>query len=813
MPNDPFSMSGNGRSEDPATVADPQRNGHSPAAGSDRLRALLSMLWGGKWIVLAVFVVVVGGAAWYTYSIAPIYRTSTLLLVDQDQGQQVPTLTGGRRGQSSVFGRGRNLANEIFLLNQSGTIARRVSRRLDTMSTHPRTGARLEILYGKGGARRPVRSVAASVQGRIQARLAGRDVDAIQISTSSTVPSEAALIANLYAQEYIARTRERSRQSLQARETFLERQSERFRRDVDQTEQKLERYMRENGAVSLDQESSRIVQQLSKLEARRNELQIELDMKRAELHTKEDELAQVRPKLAERLSSGLGEELTRVQQEKADVELQINQIQQRYPDLTASGTSRKARELARLKERSKRLARRADSLAQRQVEQTLAAGGVGASAGEGTRGLTYVVEQQRAIAQQRIEVSGLESQLNTVEQRIREQRQRLKELPAQSLELAQIQRERRSAEKIQGYIREQLQQTRMALESEVGYAEIIQPAGIPGVPVSPNKERNLMLAAILGLLLGGGLVYLRERFDTYLRVPEDVRALGHSVIGVIPSMTELLDEQFGGGETVTIESTKIQSSVVMLTSSMSAVAESYRRLRASLRFARPDAELRSLVVTSPDKGEGKTTTATNLAVAMASAGRSTLLIDADLRHPRVHTFLGRQQSPGLSEALYQTSLDPKALETSVDDLSEMAAGEEVPNPAEQLGSVRMQRLIEQVEDHFDIVIIDTPPVLLFSDPLAIAPHADGSLLVAAANQTDERALDHAVELLDDVGAALIGTILNGYTVSARNKYGYGYRYRRADYGYRYGHRQLEDYYENGHQEKADFASTVRAWFN
>jgi capsular exopolysaccharide synthesis family protein len=369
------------------------------------------------------------------------------------------------------------------------------------------------------------------------------------------------------------------------------------------------------------------------------------------------------------------------------------------------------------------------------VEKTLAAGGVGGGSEEGGRGLTFVVEKQREIAQQRIEVSGLEAQLQTVRRRIEEQRERLKELPEQSLKLAQLQRERRSAEEMYGYLREQMQQTQMALESEIGYAEVIQPAGIPRGPVSPDKQRNLILAAMLGLLLGGGLVYLREQLDTYLRVPEDVNALGHSVVGVIPSMDELLEEQFGGAETVELDGTEVNAALVMLTSSMSSVAESYRRLRANLRFARPDADLQSLAVTSPGQGEGKTTTATNLALATASAGQTTLLVDADLRHPRVHSFLGRAQSPGLTEALYRPSLDLDDYATSIDDLYVMAAGEEVPNPSEQLGSERMRHLVARLEEIVDTVIVDTPPVLLFSDPLAVAPYVDGSLLVARAHET------------------------------------------------------------------------------
>jgi len=809
----PFAQ-GNGHSANgqPAGAAvNGQASAPTPADGADRLRALAGMLWGGKWILLGVFVLVVGIAAAYTYSIPPTYSTSTLLLVNQDNGNSVPSLSG-RGSMSSMYGQGRNLANEILILNRSGTIPRRVAQRLDSMETYPRSDQRLDILYNADGSRRPVSHVAGIVRGSARAQQAGRDVDAIRISTQSTEPRDAALIANLYAQEYIARTREKSRESLRAKERFLEQQAGQFQESVETAETDIEQYMRREGAVSLDQESSGIVDRLSSLEVQRDELRIELDMEKAALETQKEELAKIRPKLSEQISSGLDEELSRVQQQRAELESRINQIKQENPTLTPGDGSRLAQDLARLQARSNRLAEEADSLAETYVSETLAAGGVGSGSGEGQRGLTYVVEKQKEIAQQQIKVSGLEARLQAIQSRIAEYQERMQDLPSQSLELAQLQRERRSAEQIYGFVREKLQETRMAMESEVGYAEVVSPAGIPGVPISPNTQRNLMLAAILGLLLGGGLVYLRERLDTRLRTPGDLRSLGHRVIGVVPSMQSLIDDQFGGQKEVEIDGQQIQTSLVMLTSPMSAAAESYRRLRANLRFARPDADIRSFVVSSSEQGEGKTTTAANLALAMASAGKETLLVDADLRRPRLHTFFSVARTPGLTEALYEDTLDIDALATTVENLSVLPAGEEVPNPAELLGSKRMGALLERLEQEFDAVIVDTPPLLLFSDPISLTPHTDGALLVAAANQTDGRAFSHAVDLLQDIDTTPIGAVLNQYDTGVRPGYG-GYstrNYSYENYAYRYGDRQLEAYYE-GETENGSVASALKFW--
>jgi capsular exopolysaccharide synthesis family protein len=332
--------------------------------------------------------------------------------------------------------------------------------------------------------------------------------------------------------------------------------------------------------------------------------------------------------------------------------------------------------------------------------------------------------------------------------------------------------------------------------------------------VSPDTQKNLTLAALLGLVLGGGLVYLRERLDTHLRAPEDVKALGRRVIGVVPAMDRLIEEEFDGAEEVDIDGHQVHTSLIMLTSPMSATAEAYRRLRANLRFARPDANLNSMVITSASQGEGKTTTSSNLALSMASAGQKTLLIDADLRRPRLHKYFDMPRTPGLAEALYDGPSPLEAMRTAIDNLYVLSAGEELPNPAEVLGSQRMRHFIEEMEKEFDLVIVDTPPVLLFSDPAAVVTHTDGVLLVAAANQTDGRAFKHAASLLDDVEAAHVGVVLNRFRAD-QQRYGYGYGY---NYGYEYGHAynygadaQLRRYYGSERQTSDDASAFTRWW--
>ena len=786
----PSNMSSNGHSQAGGPV-----NGFAggsllyddnPQRGS-QLHELFGTLWRGKWVMLGILTVVLAAGAVYTYSIPTTYQTSSLLLVDKksQNGGVVAQLSG--RSFSPYASESRTLQNELFVLQQSMTIPNRVADSLITLGTHPQTDQPIQLLTDVEGNRLSRNQIAYRVRGSIRASTYGEQYDAIRIVATGRDAADVSLVANIYADEYIRRTKEKARGSLQASRDFLERQADKLKTEVQAAEKDIENYMQREGAIALNQESGRIVSDIAQLEAEQRQLQIERQLAQTSLDEKEQELAQIEPQLSERLSSTTGDVLQTVQEEKARLQVRIDQIEQENPDLGRNEGGTLQRDLRRMKERVSRLQSRADSLASVYVNESLAAGGVATGSSENSQGLAYVVEQRRAIAQRRIEVTGLEARLSAIENQLQQRRAALKNIPEQSMVLAQLQRERRSTERIYGMVQEKLQETRLAEESEMGYAEVIRPAGY-GAPVSPDTKQNLLLSFLLGLTLGGGVVLIREQLDTRIQQPDDLREHGHQLVGVVPSMDRLIQDDFEGQKEVHIDGHTIQTSLTMLVSPMSAVSESYRRIRTNLQFARPDKQLRSIAISSADKGEGKSTTSTNLALALASAGKNILLVDADLRRPRVHELLGLNREPGLSHLLYDDDINVGDFATDIDHLSVLPAGQSVPNPAELLGSQRMQDLIDNLRDQFDFVIFDTPPVLLFSDAIALASRCDGTILVASANKTDGRAFDHAADLLEDVDADILGCVLNRYDASSFLQ-GYGY-----NYGYAQSYKRLAEHY-------------------
>ncbi|GAB2537852.1 tyrosine-protein kinase domain-containing protein [Brachybacterium huguangmaarense] len=291
-----------------------------------------------------------------------------------------------------------------------------------------------------------------------------------------------------------------------------------------------------------------------------------------------------------------------------------------------------------------------------------------------------------------------------------------------------------------------------------------QTALVPGAPVSPDRTRFAAIGAGIGLLLGLGFAWLRNRNDSRIRTVEDIRtSIAVPSLGVLPEAKDLGRDK----NSVLRDPQQFQS------------REALRKLRTNLRYADVDNPPRSVVVTSSAPGEGKSTVAANLARVLARAGQRTLLIDADLRRPVEATQFGLDGSVGLSQLLaggVQLSevlqKDPKSR------LMVLPAGEVPPNPSELLGSRRMHELVATLTPEF-FVIIDAPPLLAVTDAQLLARHTDGAIIVAVPGRTRVEGMTRAVESIRAVGGTVFGAVMNRASSSRLTRLAYG----DAEYGY------------------------------
>jgi capsular exopolysaccharide synthesis family protein len=314
-------------------------------------------------------------------------------------------------------------------------------------------------------------------------------------------------------------------------------------------------------------------------------------------------------------------------------------------------------------------------------------------------------------------------------------------------------------------LKEQLAQMQVSGATDTGDVVLVTPAQTPVSPSSPKPVQDALLGLAAGLALGLGAAFLRHSFDDRLTSKEATEhAGGIPVLALTPLVTPWRQQQ---------------PMVVSVTEPSSPAAESYRSLRTSLQFARQEQQLRSLVVTSPGVGEGKTATLANLGVVFAQAGERVVLVSCDLRRPRIGAFFGLDEHKGLSSVLLgERTLDEALLPVPDHDrLSLLPAGPVPPNPAELLNSAKAREIFTRLRDNFDLILIDSPPVLPVTDAAILSQYADATLMLAAAGQTRRSDLHRAVEKLDQVGATILGTVLNKVTRQTARYYGYTYTYK------------------------------------
>jgi capsular exopolysaccharide synthesis family protein len=301
--------------------------------------------------------------------------------------------------------------------------------------------------------------------------------------------------------------------------------------------------------------------------------------------------------------------------------------------------------------------------------------------------------------------------------------------------------------------------------SHVNPPQVLVPAKLPTKPVLPNKVLDGALGLFAGLALGIGFAFLRERLDDRLRGRADVEELLRApVLAVVPRVP--------GWRRQT------ESRLVMLDDPTGAAAEAYRKVRTSLLFAAAQRPMKSVLVCSATAGEGKSTTAANIAVALSQANKRVIALSADLRKPRLHRFFNLDSGPGLTDMLLHGVPAWEGLPgPNVPNLRVIASSSVPSGPTELLQSERMQEVLEQLEATADIVVIDTTPLLAVSDALILASLVDAVLLVVDSEDSSKGAVRHAREELDDVAAPVIGAVLNKYDPSkAGDRYYYGYYY-------------------------------------
>jgi capsular exopolysaccharide synthesis family protein len=294
---------------------------------------------------------------------------------------------------------------------------------------------------------------------------------------------------------------------------------------------------------------------------------------------------------------------------------------------------------------------------------------------------------------------------------------------------------------------------------------IIKPPTAPLAPSAPNTKLNLFLGLLLGMALGVVAAVLRSTMDNRIRGEADLRKVTD-----IPILGAISFDQ---------DATK--KPLLTQTAPQSPRAESFRQLRTNLQFANVSSHAKTVLVTSSLPGEGKSTTAANLAIAIAQAGQTVCLIDADLRRPMVNSYLGLDRAVGLTTALIGTADVNELLQPwGEDSLYVLTSGTIPPNPSELLGSEEMKHLITRLEHAFDNIIVDAPPLLPVTDAAVLAQHVGGVVVVVGSQKLRQLDLQKSLDALKMIGSNVLGVVLNRLPAKGPDSYAYSYSTRPED---------------------------------
>lgn len=692
-----------------------------------------------------------------SFAVALIYALRSPDIYISQTGIKI-TKTGGNILQSpltpefSDFGNDRFIANEIEILKSYNLRERVATALIDTFINmgQPKD---FDLLLERTGAFDNDQKKLTSLENLI-GRLAKvvtieqkRGLDIIVITVESHSPQEATLIANTYARVYKDYNLEINRDQLTFIRKFLDGQRKEKREQLNEAEEILRNYQEKGGIIALDAQANNLISQVSDFEAQRNAARIELSASNEILNKYKDELQKQDPRLVEYLESVASESYIKGLQEQI-AELQLNR------DLALTKSYQDENVKLKIAEYDKKIK---DLKSKLDEKIKVLKAGIFASSPEEVKSLSQkIIEEEIKNGSLRIKLKGLEDLVNKYEERF-------SRLPKTSLELARFQRNRESLEKLYTLVEERYQEALINEQSQPGNVLIIDDARIPLFPSKPNRPLIILIGIMIGFGLSFAYVFTKNYFDNRIKTPEDIQKKNVNVLAWIPEI-----------EGVNLNGNKKNEFVIALNPE-SVPSESFRALRTRVQFSRPDKEnLKTILITSPAPQEGKTTIALNLAGSFAQSNKRTLLIDADLRKPRLHHVFDKDKKPGLVDYLVGlVKLEEVIAKTGYNNLDLLTSGTVPPNPAEMLDSQQMENMLNELRLKYDYIIIDSPPIVAVTDAEILARKVDGTILVCSSELTEVNMFERAIDLLRNDNSTLIGTVLNNFSTKA----GYGSYYK------------------------------------
>ena len=584
-----------------------------------------------------------------------------------------------------------------------------------------------------------------------------RRTSLVTIEATAEEPELAALMANRHALAYIDWVRA-NRIDQQARGlTFLRAQADELREKVADLERELADYAEANSIVAVNKDENITAQKMAQL----NKLLTDATAKRIEAENmyKEAETALSNP------SAGFDDQSTQ------NMRSELAKLEGEYQQMSAKFTANYPR-MQQLKS---------------QIE-----------------GLKKSIQAQR-----RQIVLGLKAKMSAAQQEEKNLLDELEQQKSQAFELSKrevqynvLNRDLTSSRELLQNVLKQIKETSLAVESNASNVTVVDYAVTPKFPAFPRKKLIAVVGLAIGLGVGLGIGVLLNYLDNSIRTPEDVaRVLKLPSLGVVPSFESektLAASAAAGQQPAAVPGQELAlaksqnaapPTVVYLNDPRAPASEAYRAIRTGILLSQAGEAPRTILVSSAQSSEGKTTSTINLAACLASAGGRVVLVDADLRRPSVYKYFSLETNePGLVEVIAgQRTLEEVIIPDVIRRVAVIPSGKIPPNPAELLGSLEMATIIDRLSQAFDYVLIDSPPVLPVTDSVILSRCVDGVVLVVRGSATPRKVVNDAKNRLAAVGAHFLGVVLNDVNLNSGDYY--------------YYHRYYQSYYHEGEGHK------------
>ena len=658
----------------------------------------------------------------------PVYEARGKLLFRTDRSS---TLTG----LESQVGRGQ--------LDSLSSQSEPLSTQAEVIRSRPIAEATVEALGLTDEAGEPLNPQ--TIAGGLNVRpVSGTDV--LGIAYQSDDPELAAAIVNQVMEEYRESNILSNREEAAAAREFIKEQLPQSQDAVRIAEADLRQFKEANGILVLQEEASAAVTAISGLDRDISQAQAAL----ADSSARADELRRKLGMSAEQsidmssLSQSLGvqEALVQLQEVQSELAVQLTRYRPGHPAIAS-------------------LERREAALTE------LLQGRVGEVLGRDQQvpvgGLQVGETRQSLIAdfvRTEVERMGLSRRVNQLTSDQAAFQSRSSALPGLEQTQRELERQLSAAQTTYETLLNRLQEIQVAENQTVGNARVISAAEVPGAPIAPRKQLNMAAGSVVGLLLAIAAAFLIDLVDRSVKTVREARDLfGYPLLGVIPT--------FGLAVRRSRPLRPAEPTIPRLVSSdapHSSIWQAYQMLQANLKFLKSDGELRTIVITSSVKGEGKSEVAANLAAAMAHVGRRVLLIDADLRHPAQHHIWDLTNMMGLSNVIVGQANFGRVVQQVMPTLHVLTAGVIPPNPMALLGSQRMAALLESCAAYYDCILIDTPAMAGAADAPTLGKMTDGILLVVRPGVVDSGSAATSREFLAHSDQTVLGLVANGVIV-------------------------------------------------